>query len=463
MNEKINPFKTKLNEQLPLHTPDEGMWQHLSSKLDELDADAAFQERMGKLPMHSPDPGTWTSILFRLNRAAYYRTGIRITLSAAAGLLLFFTVYRFADIPHSNTSSKPELTQQEKPALSPVINEISKLTDPEFAINTVRNENPDVAVSDYSKDMNNNVNQVILKADAQSDLTFSDSEVFLNEDLPVTDKNILEASGESNLSSPTIISAENTNPPEATETSILFQKPNNAISTPPKYYTPKLPDQDKNGNYFALGMNYLPENINNGEENTVFHNLALTASYNKEKTRFNTSLGMAYNEDQFVFNMNYDLKTPVTAPGPNGTIDTLSFNIENMDSEYTGTEKHQYFTYNLGLGKRLFSLGKFSSWINAGAGFGIQVNKPDLIASTTTTIKGQTNAKINSVYTEKPEYTDYNINFITGIDFNYQIFNRLSISFAPTSRWYFKPLLVKDNQATDELSLGFTTGMKFDF
>jgi hypothetical protein len=137
--------------------------------------------------------------------------------------------------------------------------------------------------------------------------------------------------------------------------------------------------------------------------------------------------------------------------------------VSNFDSEYQGTEKHQYITYNLGLGKRLFNFGKFSSWINAGAGFGIQINNPDLINTATQSIKGQPNAQINTVNTDKPQYTDYNINFVTGIDFNYQIIKRLSISFAPTSRWYFKPLLTKDNQPTDELSLGFRTGMTFDF
>lgn len=87
-----------------------------------------------------------------------------------------------------------------------------------------------------------------------------------------------------------------------------------------KYYTPDEPKTGKNKNYFALAMNYLPENVYNGSDNTIFHNVDLTASYNKEKVRYNTSLGMAYNEDQFKFDMNYDVKTPVTAPGPNGVI-----------------------------------------------------------------------------------------------------------------------------------------------
>jgi hypothetical protein len=67
------------------------------------------------------------------------------------------------------------------------------------------------------------------------------------------------------------------------------------------------------------------------------------------------------------------------------------------------------------------------------------------------------------VSTDKPVYNDVNVNFVTGIDFNYAVIKRLSISFSPTSRWYFKPMLSKNNQATDELTFGFKTGLKFVF
>ncbi len=210
-------------------------------------------------------------------------------------------------------------------------------------------------------------------------------------------------------------------------------------------------------------MNYLPENVNNGTDNSLFHNVDITASYNKEKVRFNTSVGMAYNEEQLVFEMNYDINTPVTAPGPGGQLDTVGYSVAKMESQYQGTEKHQYFTYQLGIGRRLFSYGKFSTWFNAGAGFGLRLNNPDLVSATEKSIKNRYNAQITSVNAEQPVYNNVNVNFVTGIDFNYKILNRLSISFTPVSRWYFKPVLTMENQATDELTLGFKTGMKFDF
>jgi hypothetical protein len=52
---------------------------------------------------------------------------------------------------------------------------------------------------------------------------------------------------------------------------------------------------------------------------------------------------------------------------------------------------------------------------------------------------------------------------MAGLDFNYKLMKRLSFSFAPVSRLYLKPVLVKNGLPTDSFSLGFRTGMKYDF
>jgi len=236
----------------------------------------------------------------------------------------------------------------------------------------------------------------------------------------------------------------------------------NQLPQPGITSTPKDPESSGKS-HFALDMGYFPENIYNGTDNSLFHNVDLTASLNKEKVRFNTSVGMTYNEEQFEIYMNYDIKSPVTAIGPGGHLDTLSYNSASLQSDYVGSEKHQYFTYNLGIGRRLFSFGRFTTWLNAGAGFGIMLNNPDLVAKTENSVNKLSNVKITDISTSKPVYNDVNVNFVTGIDFSYKIVQRLSISFTPTSRWYFKPVLSKNNQPTDELTLGFKTGIKFNF
>ncbi|MBK7215441.1 MAG: hypothetical protein IPH88_19615 [Bacteroidales bacterium] len=52
---------------------------------------------------------------------------------------------------------------------------------------------------------------------------------------------------------------------------------------------------------------------------------------------------------------------------------------------------------------------------------------------------------------------------MAGLDINYRILDRLSLSFAPISRFYLKPVLEKNGSSTDSFSLGFRSGMKFDF
>jgi len=481
-----------LGQKLPLHSPDPGLWQHLSAKLDAIDAEAAYQEKLQGLPVHSPDEGTWSIIAGRLNRIAYYKTGLRIALSAAAGLLLFITVSRISDQYQNKTIDIQQLSEQEQPirpaGATKLANpgELKKTGIPETTTESGRtsafkNESLAQATKGKEKSISKSVN------------TLTGNNIVLNPTALVQDQTgvepgtLLTNPENATASNTEVVSVQNENnanpaaqpassqdetavvtelPKSDTNTrSVLFQKEPIAIinSPPSKYYSLPEPKPGSNKNNFALAMGYFPENMDNGTSTSLFHNVDLTASYNKEKVRFNTSFGMAYNEEQLQFEMNYDINSFVTAVGPGGKIDTLSRETAIMESEYLGTEKHKYVTYNLGFGRRLFSAGKFSTWINAGAGFGIKLNEPDLISSTASSVKNQYNARNVSISSTGPVYNDVNVNFVTAIDFNYNIISKLSISFAPVSRWYFKPVLSKNNQATDELTLGFRTGLKFDF
>jgi hypothetical protein len=494
MDEKKNHINRKLSEQLPSHSPDKGTWQRLSDKLDVVDAETAYQEKLQGLPVHSPDQGTWPLILSRLNRIGYYKTGIRIALSVAAGLLLFFTVSRLSDQYQSATNIAPQVAKQEKFTESPASSRQTNILPPEEtgtreSIHKSGNIQSDnyVAVSASGIQKHTKV-----KSESQTGLSTiripanpegiqkSTAVVTGPETLLSENKNIIIAQSTGNETKvPSVNSTgqltenmaiQDTSSPAigiinaGNETeSVLFQKEQYVVN-PIVANTAHVESKPVNSrNHFALDMNYLPENIYNGTNNSLFHNVDLTASYNKGKVRFNTSLGMAYNEEQLKFQVSYDINTPVTALGQGGKLDTLSFSSANMDSQYTGNEKHQYFTYNLGVGRQLISSGKFSTWLNLGAGFGVLLNNPDLIAETANSVKTMYNAQIVNVNSSKPVYNDVNVNFVTAIDFNYKIISRLSITFTPTSRWYLKPVLSVDNQSTDKFTLGFRTGMKFEF
>jgi len=491
MDENKNHINNRLSEQLPSHSPDPEMWQRLSGKLDMLDAEIAYQEKLQGLPVHSPDQGTWNLISRRLTRIAYYKTGVRIALSVAAGLLLFFTVSRMSDQYQTSTDKVPQFASEEQPAqpsakqnqANPSVLQENEIKNPDRASGDISSARISIAQSKVIP-----VSQKVV-AKTKTPLTVNEidaipienkklevpvdisetipsgNEIAVNSTIPVQPENAIDPSAQNKPVYDLNFSDKEKIKTEIETQSIMFQKEPYKITASPsvKFNAPIEPLADKKANNFALAMGYFPENINNGTDNSLFHNVDFTASYNKDKVRFNTSLGMAYNEEQIEFDMYYDINTPVTALGPGGKVDTLSYEVANLESEYMGTEKHKYVTYNLGFGRKLFSIGKFSTWINAGAGFGIKLNEPDLIASTANSIKGQYNASIVRVSSTKPVYNDVNINFVTGIDFNYKVLSRLSISFAPVSRWYFKPVLSMDNQPTDELTLGFRTGMKFDF
>lgn len=467
MDENKKPFKKQLSEQLPSHSPDPGTWQNLVSRLDAMDAEVAFQQKLEELPVHSPNTGTWSIINSRLNRIGYFKTAVRVAMSVAAGLLLFFTVSKITE-NYRQTPSVASLSQQQHTNNKSAATSISNT----FTAQKIKygSETKDTKANSSVKIKTGNsasLKQGLYEVpDATAAVTeIPENYIELAVDVPLPGENIPEPIAQNSfiheVSQPANELTQNSS---ESEVSILLKdRQNNTTSPPVKYYTPKDPKTGGNTNHFALAMNYLPENIENGTNTSLFHNVDLTASYNKEKVRYNTSLGMAYNEEQLVFEMNYDIKTPMTAPGPGGQVDTVGYNVSKMESQYQGTEKHQYITYNLGLARRLFSTGKFSTWISAGAGFGIQLNNPDLIAETAKSIKGQYNVQVTNPNTDQPVYNDVNVNFVTGLDLNYRILKKLSITFTPTSRWYFKPVITKNNQPTDELTLGFKTGMKFDF
>ncbi len=448
---------------LPSHSPDLGTWQNLASKLDAMDAEAAYNEKLEQLPTHSPDSGTWYSISSRLNRIAFYKTAFRIAASVAAGLLLFFTVSHFADF------SQPKVQVSQLAEQNPIVLKKNTLNTGKVTMQQARdkqiNQNPNA--SSTSNSISPDITGIQPPQIAEAELL----DEFILMDFPAnslateTSEDLLDPVRQSTLVNGNLLLPEDVVEAGSNTSLSILQLEKKKPETQPtvKYYTPEDPKPTGSKNKFALATNYLPENIYNGTDNSLFHNIDLTASYNKEKVRYNTSIGMAYNEEQLKFDMNYDIITPVTSVGPGGAVDTLSYNVASFDTQYQGSEKHEYFTYNLGIGRRLFSIGKFSSWINAGAGFGIKLNNPDLVSTTEKNIKGQYNALITSVKAPKPVYNDVNVNFVTGIDFNYKIIERLSFTFTPTSRWYFKPVLTMNGQPTDELTLGFRTGVKFEF
>lgn len=444
---------------LPKHSADQDFWFRIENSLQEIDADNAMHEKLHGLPMHAPDGLLWQKIEYKMGQAILMRRILKFTSAIAAVLMLFFGISQLFT-PTNNTNS----TIQTAKLITPSQKTVASIIKP---VLTAKN-NKNVNVVKKIKTLNQ---LAAAKSTSIPDLPVDD---FVKENNIISTPELLVEISQTQLQMPNEIIS--TPAPEATVTqsnplfitNIILQ-PETAVEKSKssdkakKYFTPDDQKVIHPFNNLAIAMNYQPESVYNGAQNSLFHNVDLTASYNKEKVRFTTSFGMAYNEEQFELAVNYDQYRPVTVPGPNGTTDTISYTITNYDSELTGTEKHEYLTYGLGFARKLFAVGKFSTWINAGAGFAVKLNTTDLKKSTTEELEKKYNAEVNNISINQPIYNPWNVNFVTGIDFNYRLLDKLSFTFTPVSRWYFKPLLVQNNQATDELTLGFRTGVKFDF
>jgi hypothetical protein len=467
MNE--NPNKKRLSEQLPSHSANPGSWQRLSAKLDAMDADAAYYKNLEQLPTHTPDEGSWNIIYNRLNRIAFAKAATRLSLTAAAGLLLFFTVSRISDNRQQSTAGAG-MAMQEQPAHLPAVTNSSEPQKPgalQVANVPTPGKNttlryPVIPILAHTTALPEPTSAARLKR-----IENSNNGTAILTVLPSKSANIPESFSQ-NPVIPGITFPFNpgqTNNPQTGSTALVAGNstlaPSPVLSFPAS--TPKELIPVGKTSHFALAMEYAPENIANGTGTSLFHNVDLAASYTKNKLRVNTSMGMAYNQDQLTFDMNYDIQSAITGFGPGGKLDTIGYQLDKMESQYQGTEKHQYLTYNIGIGGKLFSLGKFSSWVNVGTGFGFSINNPDLISATANSIKAQYNAVNASVRSSEPVYNNVYMNLTTGIDFNYKILSRLSVSLTPLSRWYFKPVLTQNNEATDDITFGFSTGIKYDF
>jgi hypothetical protein len=457
MDQPLNDLNNRFSNRLPVHSPDAGVWNSIASQLDVMDADIVLKQRLSELPGHKPDENTWTKIVFMLNRAAFARKAVLYSVSTAAAILVLLTFYWLqpqTKTPYQKTAFKAQ----------------------SFSNNSAGSDN-NQTTSDSKKSVNmGQLSSVGITASNGNQATYPVSYGTLEQiesesaeaTLPTQDNT--KSTVTSFLQNIALLPSPILNPIKISNIGMeLAPKPSVAFieitpEKPLKYYTPKEKHNYNPHSKFAVAMQYLPESIDNGFNSSVFHNVDLTASIDKEKVRFNTSFGLAYNEQKLEFDMNYDVLSPVTAVNSYGQLDTIDYNRSSVESQYTGSEKHQYFTYNLGFGRRIMSFGRFSTWINAAAGFGIRLNNPDLIAETKSKIKNQHLVSFaTGPEIAKPNYNQLNINFITGVDFNYSITRRLVVSLTPTGRWYFKPVFTLNNQPTDELTLGFRSGLKFIF
>ncbi len=446
-----NIHDSSFSDRLPVHSPDEGMWDRIASGLDQLDARQAYEEKLAGLPVHRPDSGTWALILQRMQRAKAFRIGTYASLAAAASLALLFTIFRTTE-PTGKEPATATLSQQLNKTIEPSAtsqhpagNLTEKITSPgSLASIPANHTSPGRHPSDNRSETYLSVNQT--ENTIEFRLAAPLIQVFEyatgRYDLPVAKRGLIQSPGKT----------------------AVVPLPVYALQEPVRYYSPDPYDpMKKKDSRFSLAANYLPESLENGTGTSLFHNFGLMASVGNEKTRFNSSIGMVYNSEHRVYDVNYTQFIAITVPNPGSGVDSTAIVEASGASQLEGTERHQYITYDMGIGKRLFSKGRITTWLNTGAGFAVRLDNSSLREETIKTISSHNNSQVNQMDLEIPDYNGMNFSLVTGLDINYRVLKRLSVSLAPTSRIYIKPVLEKNGFPTDSFSLGFRSGIKYDF
>ncbi|NVO20902.1 MAG: hypothetical protein HXX13_14475 [Bacteroidetes bacterium] len=449
----------RLSDRLPVHSPDDSLWSGISGSLDNLEATQNYESRLQDLPIHNPETNTWSKILYRMRFARVVRIGSYSVMSLAAAILLLFSIFRLPGFFNSNNKdfgSRQTSELRHYPNTGKQLqNNVSALqmNPGQPAGKKVLNKGSFSAVKPSVNRIDNKSQVAGIEEQDNSLAEVAIVNIRLLDIKLLIPRQILEIPWK-NL----VLMPEYQAP--------LFANIDNTVKgKEPKYYTPDpyQPNKSRSSN-FQVAANYLPVTLDNGSGSSMFHNVGLMASLGNDKTRIQSTIGMAYNSEHRTYDVGYTQSIPITVPKPgNPSSDSTIIMYAPGTSKLEGTEKHQYFTYDLGVGKKLFSLGKMTTWINTGAGFALKLDNASLKDETINAIKNHNNSVVNNIDLTIPDYNKVNINIMAGIDFNYAIFNKLTISFAPTSRFYLKPVLEQNGSSTDSFSLGFRSGLMFKF
>lgn len=458
MKENKDSFNLKLSDRLPVHKPESAAWENIASALSGLEAQDAYESRLANLPTHSPDEKSWSAILFQMRMRALSRVATYTSLAAAASLLLLFGILRLTDQKTPDNQQTADAKKSgEKQVTTIVAPQRSVEQTPaviQAAVRTNRNSDP-LNTSGIKVPANQNSHSVPEISNQGNDQVLAQATLNSDNINPVSPKYL-----PGNTKPGFHVKANS----KAAGNAVAINKTAAVPISDKHYYSPDPYDpNEKKGSNFSLAANYLPETLDNGNGTSMFHNFGLMASLGNEKTRVQSTIGMAYNSEHRVYDVSYTQFIAITVPRPGTNSDSTAVYSSARDQELEGTERHQYLTYDLGVGRKLFSVGNMTTWFNTGAGLAFRLDNTSLKEATIKTITGNTNSQINGIELQIPDYNGVNINLMAGLDINYRILDRLSLSFAPVSRFYLKPVLEKNGNSTDSFSLGFRSGMKFDF
>lgn len=442
MKETRNISQNKAYDRLPVHRPDDDLWDQIGHKLDSGET-AAYRDALSKLPVHKVPSGLWDSIEGHISGRRRRRALLWLGMAAAASLALF-TVLRLPEI-RPNHSGK---------AVSPISENIPGVINPaDKAVNGNRQARqvqgssfPAITGHPYirqhemlstSGPANDGVScqmpGLATRASLASFAPPSEIKVYYHPGLVAISEKRRMADANRITLSPFPVADDL--PPNRNQT------PESA----PKQWT--------------LALGYLPEALDNGYNPALFHNVDLTASLDMKKYRLSSSLGMAYISER----LNYDVTVTMVDNHSANTYGDTANTVCKTISGFEGTESHEFISWDIGGGRKLFTAGKLTTWLNAGAGFAVRLDNTSLRNETVQMLETNYTSDIKSIEMEVPDYNRLNMSLATGIQFDYRLLKRISITLQPQAKYYFRPIFSNSGTSPDSFSLGFHTGMKFDF
>ncbi|MBK7215454.1 MAG: hypothetical protein IPH88_19705 [Bacteroidales bacterium] len=415
MKENKDSFNLKLSDRLPVHKPESAAWENIASALTGLEAQDAHSPGL-LIFSHSPDERPGLAILLQMRMRALSRVATYTTLAAAASLLLLFGILRLTDqSTPSNQQTAQVKNSQGKQNSSEIASTNSSIQSPAAIQSAVRND-AGIAPSKMRRvqtpvnNDNSSANEISNQDNVQVLAQLSQHSENMN---PASPKNL---PGTAKLRMRVKAGSYSTGNAVAV---------NKSVSVPisdKHYYSPDPYNPNENkGSNFSLAANYLPETLDNGNGTSMFHNFGLMASLGNEKTRVQSTIGMAYNSEHRVYDVSYTQFIAITVPKPGTNSDSTALMASDRAQELEGTERHQYLTYDLGVGRKLFSVGNMTTWFNTGAGLAFRLDNTSLKEATIKTITGNTNSQINGIDLQIPDYNGVNINLMAGLDINYRI------------------------------------------
>lgn len=436
--------KYKLTDKLPKHEAPANIWNRISSELDELYFDDTIEKAIKDLPVHKADSNVWGNIDRKINkkpkRILLYVSSIAAALTLFLGLSLVIRTYN----SEFSTNQNPQLVENVQIEKEEILNE------------QVENiKTPEQPVSEGASNILKNKKQVSQKQTQNSVYNFAElNYAQIETQQPIEDFSVYEI----------ITELENENNELAVAE--FYNKPNKGADyqttaidnsqAMKKYYDNQL----VSNNNFSLAVNYSPEELYNGIDNSMFHNFDVIAGIQKNNFKITSSVGLIMNTESYNVDVGYEALMPQKSSTSG---DEESYTVRSYNSELTAKEQNRFFSYSFGAGHKLFSIGKFSAWINTSAGLAVKINKNELERNISHNINSAHKAKINSTSIEKPLLNNFQLNIITGLDFNYSIYNKLSLSVSPINRWYLKSVFINNGKSTDDASFGIRTGIKYNF